>query len=68
MAIDIKDQPPRAYMDYDVTDTGYDMSEPYIPEKRGIGAAEVLMFVVVAGLCVPIVYWFCSTIAYWIAG
>jgi hypothetical protein len=67
--IDINDQPKTSYHDFDITDDGVNPENvPYIPEKRGIGAAEVLMFVVVAGLCVPIVHWFCSTIAYWIAG
>lgn len=68
MAIQIKDQPKTSYHDFDITDAGYDMSEPYTPEERGVGAAEGVMFLVVVMLCVPIVYWFCEMVAYWIAG
>ena len=63
MAIDIKDQPRKSYMDYDITDSGYDMKEPYIPPKRGVGAAEILMFIMVVGLSLPIIAWFARTLA-----
>lgn len=62
MAINLHDQPSKPYMDYDVTDyTGENV--PYIPPRRGIGAAEVLMFVLVVALCVPIVSWVALRIA-----
>jgi hypothetical protein len=61
--VEIKNQPLKAYHDFDITDSGYDMREPYSPRKRGVGAAEVLMFLVVVGLCVPIV----ARVALWIA-
>jgi hypothetical protein len=67
MAVDLKGQPRESFFDYDITqsgyDTGYDLREPYVPRKRGVGAAEVLMFLVVVGLCVPIV----ARVAMWIA-
>jgi hypothetical protein len=62
MAIQIKDQPRKTYMGYDVTKyEGENM--PYVPRERGIGPAEVLMFLVVVGLCYPIVHWVALTIA-----
>jgi hypothetical protein len=61
--VSIKDQPRESFFDYDITDSGYDMREPYVPRRRGVGAAEVLMFLVVVGLCVPIV----ARVALWIA-
>jgi hypothetical protein len=62
MAIDLHDQPRQSYMDYDVTDHTGD-NFPYIPRKRGIGPAEVIMFLLVVALCVPIVHWVALTIA-----
>jgi hypothetical protein len=61
--VTIKDQPRESFFDYDITDSGYDMAEPYVPRKRGVGFAEILMFLVVVGLCVPLV----TRVALWIA-
>jgi hypothetical protein len=62
--VEIKDQPLKAYHDFDITQSGYDMREPYyVPRKRGVGAAETLMFILVVGLCLPIV----ARVALWIA-
>jgi hypothetical protein len=63
MSVDLKDQPRESFFDYDITDSGYDMKQPYQPRKRGVGAAEILMFILVVGLCLPIV----ARVALWIA-
>jgi hypothetical protein len=63
MSVDLKDQPRESFFDYDITQSGYDMKQPYVPRKRGVGAAEVIMFIVVVGLCVPLV----ARVALWIA-
>jgi hypothetical protein len=63
MAIDLKDQPRTSYHDFDITDSGYDMREPYVPRK-GVGLAAYLMVT----LCALIVItWLASTIAGMIA-
>jgi peptide deformylase len=63
MALDLKDQPRESFFDYDVTDSGYDMTEPYQP-RQGVGLAAYLMVT----LCALIVItWLASTIAGMIA-
>lgn len=64
MAIDVKDQPKRAYMDYDVTDSGYDMADPYRRVSKPLGAGVYVMVVMCALI---IITWLASTIAWWIA-
>lgn len=63
MAVDLHDQPRDSYFSYDITGSGYDMKEPYIPRRRGVGPAEILMFLVVVGLCVPLITWFAMAVA-----
>ena len=63
MSIDLKDQPRESFFDYDITDTGYDMREPYTVSKP-VGAGAYVMVV----LCALIVFtWLAQTIAGWIA-
>jgi hypothetical protein len=59
MAIDLKDQPRDSFFNYDITDSGYDMKQPYRVSKP-VGAAAYVMVV----LCALIVItWLSSVIA-----
>ena len=67
MAIDVK-KPSRVYMDYDVTESGYDMKKPYddppLMASKPVAAAAYVMVVLCALI---IITWLANTIAWWIS-
>lgn len=63
MAVEIKDQPKTSYHDFDITESGYDMKEPYTVSKP-VGAAA---YVMVALCALIIITWLCNLVAGFIA-